>query len=240
MGRRTRWIVVALAVTVMLAVAVAAAVFWYRKTTSGLATIPPRPAPARFVGTQVIAVVAVDANGHPANGYRLVPAPRDPHTVTNVFGCDASRAAIADNIYSCAPSAAGADVCWPSGQRSLLCLDDPWAKTLRRMGQTGQLPNVHPSATPAPFALLLDDGTQCRLRNGGAWGGRDDGLVGAYGCPGESMAVLVAVTANPGASAIDRSQALWTVRVGPLGAGGAHFPPPQTRTVTTAWFAGNA
>jgi hypothetical protein len=240
MGRRTRWIVIAATVTVALVLAAAAGVFWYRQTTGGLATAPARPAPARFVGTQVIAVVAVDADGHPANGYRLAPAAPDPGTVTDVFGCAASRAAIADNIYSCAPSAAGADVCWPSGQRSLLCLDDPWTKTLRRMGQAGPLPNVHPSATPAPFALLLDDGTQCRLRNGGAWGGRDDGLVGAYGCPGESPAVLVAVTPNPGASAVDRSQALWTVKVGPLGAGDPHFPPPQTRTVTTAWFAGDA
>ncbi|SPM36592.1 hypothetical protein MRAB57_4433, partial [Mycobacterium rhizamassiliense] len=106
--------------------------------------------------------------------------------------------------------------------------------------QSGPLPAVHPTATPAPFALQLDDGTQCRLRNGGAWGGRDDGLVGAYGCPFESPAVLVAVSANPGAPAIDRSQALWTVKVGALGAGGAHFPPPQAHTVTTAWFAGDA
>jgi hypothetical protein len=38
-----------------------------------------------------------------------------------------------------------------------------------------------------PFALLLDDGAQCYMRNGGAWGSRDDGLAGAYGCNGESV-----------------------------------------------------
>jgi hypothetical protein len=238
MGRRLRWTVVAIAATVALVGVVAAGVFWYRQTTAGLATTPARPAaPVRFIGTHVVTVVAVDANGHPANGYRLAPATPDPGGIAQVSGCDASRAAIADNIYACAPSAAGADVCWPSGQRSLLCLDDPWAKTLRRVTENGQLPNAHPTATPVPFALLLDDGTQCRLRNGGAWGGRDDGLVGAYGCPNESPAVLVAATGSP---AIDRSQALWTVKVGPLGAGAAHFPPPQTHAVTTAWFAGDA
>jgi hypothetical protein len=240
MGRRRRWIIIA-AATVVLVLTAAAGVFWYRQTTGGQATIAAPPAaPARSVGTRVVAEVAVDADGHPVNGYRVVPASRDPGSITDVVGCDASRAAIGDNIYACSPSAAGADVCWPAGQRSLLCLDDPWAKTLRRVVHRGPLPNVHPSATPAPFALLLDDGTRCRLRNGGAWGGRDDGLVGAYGCPDESPAVLVAVTSNPGASAIDRSQALWTVKVGPLGAGDVHFPPPQTRTVTTAWFAGDA
>jgi hypothetical protein len=241
MGRRLRWTLIAAAVTVVLVAAVAAGVFWYRQTTGGLATTLARPAsPVKFIGTHVVTVVAVDANGHPASGYRVAPASPDPGSSAQVSGCDVSRSAIADNIYSCAPNAAGADVCWPSGQRSLLCLVDPWAKTLRRVVQNGPLPNVHPTATPAPFALQLDDGTQCRLRNGGAWGGRDDGLVGAYGCPFESPAVLVAAPATSGASAIDRSQALWTVKVGALGAGDVHFPPPQTHTVTIAWFAGDA
>jgi hypothetical protein len=239
MGRGSRWIVIAAAVVLLLLAATG--VLWYRQLAGWVAATPARPTlPARPIGTQVITVVAVDADGHPANGYRLAPAPPGAGNINDVFGCDASRAAIADNIYRCAPSAAGADVCWPSTQQGLLCLDDPWDKTLRRVVHTDPLPNARPIATPAPFALLLDDGTQCRLRNGGAWGGRDDGLVGAYGCPAESPAVLVAVTPNPGASAIDRSQALWTVKVGPLGAGDAHFPPPQTRTVATAWFAGDA
>lgn len=41
---------------------------------------------------------------------------------------------------------------------------------------------------------------------------------------------------------IDRSQPLWTVKVGPLPPATSNvtrFPPPQTHTVTTAWFAGN-
>jgi hypothetical protein len=195
---------------------------------------------ARPTATQVITVVAVDPNGRPINGYRVLPGSPDPGSVTSVFGCKMSPAAVASNIYHCAPSAAGADVCWPSAQRSLLCLDDPWDKGLRRVVDTDPPPNVQPRATPAPFALLLDDGTQCRLRNGGAWGGRDDGLVGAYGCPNESRAVLAPVTPKAGASAIDRSQVLWTVKIGSLGSGEAHLPPPQTRIVTTAWFAGNA
>jgi hypothetical protein len=184
--------------------------------------------------------VAVDASGQPINGYRQVPAPQDPGNTTSVFGCAVSPAAVADDIYYCAPAAAGADVCWPSAHGTLLCLDDPWDKGLRRMAYTDPLPHVHPAATPAPFALLLDDGTQCRLRNGGAWGGRDDGLVGAYGCPDEATAVLVPITPQAGAAAIDRSQPRWTVKVGALGSGDAHLPPPQTRTVTTAWFAGNS
>jgi hypothetical protein len=104
------------------------------------------------------------------------------------------------------------------------------------VAHTDPLPAVQPPATPMPFGLLLDDGTQCRLRNGGAWGGRDDGLYPAYGCsPGENLAVLEGTSAP----AVDRAQLLWTVKVGPYGAGIVHFPPPQTHTVTTACSAGN-
>ncbi len=39
----------------------------------------------------------------------------------------ASPVSITDNIYTCTPSAAGTDVCWPEpGGRTLLCADNPW------------------------------------------------------------------------------------------------------------------
>jgi hypothetical protein len=191
-------------------------------------------------GTQVAVVIAVDANGQPAGDFRQVPGAPDPASVAAVSSCAASPAAIADDIYVCAPSAAGADVCWPSTPGSLLCLRDPWDKGLHRVAYTQPLPHVKAPAAPEPLALLLDDGTQCRLRNGGAWGGRDDGLVGAYGCPSANLAVLVPQQPQEGgASPIDRSQPMWTVRVGSLGGADAHLPPPQTRSVKTAWFAGS-
>jgi hypothetical protein len=70
------------------------------------------------------------------------------------------------------------------------------------------------------------------------WDSRDDGLAGAYGCNGES-AVLAPFQAAGWdlAAIIDRSSPQWTVKVGPLRTG--KLPPPQTLTVTTAWFAGN-
>lgn len=193
--------------------------------------------------TQVITVSAVGADGRPANGFRMQPASADPGTVGEVFGCGASPAAVSGDIYSCAPAAAGADVCWPgsvSAPKALWCLDDPWSRELHPVTYTDALPQVRPTAAPTPFALLLDDGTQCRLRNGGAWGGRDDGMVGAYGCPGETPAVLVSLVPDGAASPIDRSAPLWTVKVGALGSGEPHLPPPQTHAVTTAWYAGVA
>ena len=200
-------------------------------------------AAAGFVGaeppaTQVITAVPVGPNGEPINGYQVAPSQSN---VDNVADCTTpSPAAVADDIYYCSPSAAGADMCWPSRPGSLLCGDDPWDKELHRVSYTDPLPHVQPVAAPQPFALLLDDDTHCRLRNGGAWGGRPDGYVGAYGCAAASSNLAVLVLPSQGATAaIDRSMPVWTVKIGQLGSPTADFPPPQTHSVTTAWFAGD-
>jgi hypothetical protein len=186
--------------------------------------------------TQVITAVPVGPNGQPINGYQEVPS---AGSVTSVSDCTTpSLSAVADDIYSCSPSAAAADTCWPSTPGSLLCLDDPWNKQLHRAAYAGQLPHVQPPAVTDPIAMILDDGTRCRLRNGGAWGGRDDGFVGVYGCGDSNTAVLWLPSQGPG-TCIDRSMPAWTVKVGQLGIPTEHFPPPQTHTVTTAWFAGS-
>lgn len=196
----------------------------------GVATADPPP-------TQVITVVAVGPGGQPINGYKEMP-PEGNVVVVN--DCTTpSPSAVADDVYYCSPSAAGAGTCWPSTPGSLLCVDDPWQQRLHRVSYDGPLPPVRPSATPDPFALTLDDGTRCLLRNGGAWGGRADGYVGVYGCggPGSGLAVLWLPSQGPG-SCIDRSAAAWTVKVGRLGAPDAVLPPPATRAVTEAWLAG--
>jgi hypothetical protein len=188
--------------------------------------------------TQAITTVAVGSNGQPINGYQEAPSQGN---VTAVNDCTTpSPSAVADNIYYCSPSAASAGTCWPSTPGSLLCVGNPWDKRLYRVTYGGQLPPVRPTATPEPFALVLDDGTRCLLRNGGAWGGRDDGYVGAYGCGDPSTNLAVLCLPNQGAGTyIDRSAPVWTVKVGQLGTPTTHFPPPQTRAVTTVWFAGD-
>jgi hypothetical protein len=183
--------------------------------------------------TEVAHVVAVDSEGQPSNGYHEQPS---HSTVTAVSDCAASPGAVGADIYQCWPAAAGADACWPAAPGSLLCVDDPWNKQLHRVTVDKPLLHAQPTATPQPLALLLDDGTRCRLRNGGAWGGRDDGYLGGYGCQSSALTVLV----KDDRDVIDRTTATWTVKVGELGAGDSHFPPPETRSVETAWFADNA
>lgn len=197
---------------------------------------PAAPASADPPPTQVITTIAVGSKGQAVNGYRETPPDGNVAVVTDCS--TASPSAVAPNVYACSPSAAGAATCWPSTPGSLLCVDNPWDKQLHRVSYSGQLSPVQPADAPVPFALQLDNGAQCRLRNGGAWGGRDDGYVGAYWC-GDSAPVVLAPPDQGDGSGIDRSGPVWTVKVGQLGAPGGRFPPPQTHAVTSAWFAGD-
>jgi hypothetical protein len=203
-------------------------------TAAGLSL--PLPAAADPPATQQITVMAVGPGGQPINGYTETPPQGN---VVTVDCTESSPSAVADNVYSCSPSAAGAGTCWPSTPGTMLCVDDPWDKRLHRVSYDGPLPPVQPTASPDPFALTLDDGTHCRLRNGGAWGSRADGYEGAYWCgdPGANLSVLWLPSQGAG-SCIDRSSATWTVKVGQLGAPGAVLAPPQTRAVTAVWLAG--
>jgi hypothetical protein len=196
------------------------------------------PASADPPPTEVITTIAVGSKGQAVNGYHEAPPDGNVAIVNDCT--DPSPSAVAANVYACSPSAAGAATCWPSTPGSLLCVDNPWDKQLHRVSYLGQLSPVQPTASPDPFALVLDDGTRCLLRNGGSWGGRDDGYVGAYGCgnSGANPAVLSLPNQGDG-SGIDRSGPVWTVKVGQLGAPDTHFPPPQTHAVTSAWFAGD-
>lgn len=182
-------------------------------------------------GTDVVNVVPVDGAGHPVDGYHITSEGRRVDDCTNP-----SPSAVGDDIYLCFPYAAAAYQCWPSPPESMVCLDDPTDKQLRRVGYTGELPSVHPLDMPEPFALRLDDGTVCFLRHGGAWGIRDDGYEAAYGCSGEDA--VLRRTGLDAPPAIDRSDEPWTVQVGPTDRAADDTPPPQTRTVATAWFAG--
>jgi hypothetical protein len=186
--------------------------------------------------TITITVNAVGANGEPVNGYQVANRQGSP----NLSACLVpSPAAVGNNIYSCEPAQAAAEVCWPA-PASVLCLMDPWSKALRRFAAPGSLPAVDPPATPMPFALQLDDGTRCILPNGINWGARADDMVPAYGCnPGKtSIGVLIAPGDDP-VSAIDRSQPVWVVRVGELGPRDTPFESPRRHAVNMAWFAGN-
>jgi hypothetical protein len=195
----------------------------------------PGSAVAEPPPTQVINAVPVGPNGLPINGYQETPPDGN---ITDVADCTTpSPSAVAANVYYCSPSAAGAGTCWPSTPGSLLCMANRWEMRLHRVTYGKPLPPVQPTATPDPFALVLDDGTRCGLRNGGAWGGRADGYEAVYACTGTDLMVLWMPSQGAG-TCIDRSAPAWTVKVGELGTPNTPLPPPQTRSVKTVWFAG--
>jgi serine/threonine protein kinase, bacterial len=199
--------------------------------------VPPAPATttAERVGTDVLTAVAVDERGQPTNGYR-----EGPSANVSLSACSASPAAVSQDIYACDPSAADADVCWPSPPESMFCMSNPWDKELRRLTyDIRTLPTVQPPTTPQPFAITLDNGAHCILTIGGT-NARRDGYFRLYTCgpdlgphPRPDLtAQVLADIGNPD-GAINRSLPLWTVTYERPGS------ETETRTVTTAWFAGN-
>jgi pimeloyl-ACP methyl ester carboxylesterase len=185
--------------------------------------------------TKVVTVVPVDRNGDPAPGYTVVDdgGPVDCGSPTSY----PSPAAVAPNIVSCAPTAADADICWTEPDHlTILCGQYPWDRTLHRNTATAPVTAVPAATDPQPWALELADGTRCRLRNGGSWSGRSDGLVGAYSCDRNNEVVLT--TTDPNAETVDKRTPQWTVRVGVLDDRQTGSPPPRTIAVRVAYFAG--
>lgn len=184
--------------------------------------------------TEVITVVAVNRDGTPASGWTV-----DSSGIGSTVSCGPpmmpSRSATSNDIYSCSPSAAGAHTCWPTPASSttLYCLGAPWDRTLRQLTSDVPLQPVTKPADPQPLALELANGIKCTIRTGGAWGGRSDGYLGAYGCADTNDVVLA-----KDAQLIDTSGAQWTVKTGPLGVNDAEFPPPATVGVVRAYYAG--
>ena len=184
--------------------------------------------------TEVITVVAVDRDGRPAAGW-TVDTSGDGNPLMCGPTMTPSYAATSDDIYSCAPNAAGAHTCWPTpaSPTRLLCAADPWHRTLRQLTSDVALTPVTKPADPRPWALELANGVRCTMRTGGAWGGRSDGYLGAYGCADTNDVVLA-----KDSELIDTSAAQWTVKTGPLGVDNAEFPPPATVGVVRAYYAG--
>jgi pimeloyl-ACP methyl ester carboxylesterase len=135
-----------------------------------------------------------------------------------------SPSAVSDGIMECSPSSADAGACWTVPEGFVLCVRDPWRKTLALIPATTTKPTVAPH-DPAPLALGLADGSHCYLRLGGAWPARPEGPTfnGSYSC-GEQP--FTAVWGD-----IDKSGSTWTVHIG------QETGPLRIVGVTEAFFA---
>jgi hypothetical protein len=125
-----------------------------------------------------------------------------------------------NNGRRCAASA-----CWTAPEGFVLCVRDPWRKTLALIPATTTVPTTAPHV-PEPLALSLADGSHCSLRLGGSWPARPEGpeYNGTYSCADQPFrAVWGDIDKNGGAT--------WTVHVG------ESTGPLRTVGVAEAYFA---
>ncbi|MFS8096044.1 hypothetical protein LFM09_02800 [Lentzea alba] len=222
---------------VVLVFVAAGVIFAFRATdtadtTDASSTAAPSTAasPTAFVDpnpdqpTKSEIVVAVEG-GRPAAGYTVEEAGQ-------ASSCYRRKDGQEDGLASCS---AGVDVCWAGPEpTTLLCGLKAWEKKLARRVADGPIKEIDASGyEPPPWGLELANGAKCVRRTGGSWGGRADGLIGAYSCEGASGIVL-----DGDDPLLDQSKPAWTVKVGPLGDDPTTvFPPPEKIRVVTAYFA---
>ncbi|MFT3714977.1 MAG: hypothetical protein QM774_03255 [Gordonia sp. (in: high G+C Gram-positive bacteria)] len=188
--------------------------------------------------TEQVTVTAVNAQGAPQDGWTVSP---DPAGQVDCSAGTPSDSATTAGVYSCDPVAMHANVCWKGADaRTLLCAEDPFTPTLRTMTTTVDLPAVGKPDKAQPWAVQLDDGTQCVLRHGGGWGVGADQAMPVYGCLGAGNEDLAVLQGASDASAVDTSKDAWTVKVGKVGSADAQLPAPTVKNVSKAYFAAAA
>jgi hypothetical protein len=185
--------------------------------------------------TTVVEVVPFDEEGNLVEGWEVVD---DGFAGTVDCRFDSpSHVSVGVDVTSCSPTAAGADVCWVLPDRvGLACGGVPWERRLHARYAEAPVGPVGLADEPLPWGIELLDGTHCRRRYGGSWGGRADGLNGLFWCErdgsflGEGEVIL---------GLLDTSEPTWIALRGPLSPDNRAFPPPEAVPITTAWYAGS-
>jgi hypothetical protein len=207
------------------------------RTSTPRSTAAPRPSATGPTSTPTatepvtrrVVVRPVRDNGTPAAGFRVVRENDGEPVVCD----DVSPVAVSGDIRFCGDSALDTVACWQSAAANyVLCLRDPRTHVLARIHITGGFRAIAAPARPAPQALVLDDGTRCLIRDGGAWSALPGhpNWYGDYGCNGNVEIY------GPGAG-IDDSSSRWTVHAVTWTGGRASV---RTRSVVAAYFVGTA
>lgn len=226
------------AAVVVLAVFVAVAVGLHSSaTTKPTVAVGVQPQTHAAGDPEQIILKPVDAQGSTQPGY--LKDERERYQPIDCSDGRSSRSAVDPGIRDCGVTADDGNACWPTaGGSYVLCLTDPFKKVLSLRAATGtDTPLTASDKPPVPIALLLDDGTQCRVRIGGAWDSpvQHPDWVGFYGCTGTSSGGMVAIWAPPDSTdGIERGTTGWTVQFGDS------QQPMTTRTITKAYFVGMA
>ncbi len=174
----------------------------------------------------------VDSQGNVESGWDLHNS-RSNDQIDCSFGTPSPYDKTA-GVRFCGATADSADACWPAADIAhMYCLQDPFSNKLYYLGASGlNSPRKAQTEDAYPLGLLLDDGTQCRARVGGAWDRPDEhpDWLGYYGCQPDKAVW------GPSSQGIKKGFGGWTAMVGSID-GHGHM---TSHRVAKAYYVGVA
>lgn len=182
--------------------------------------------------------------GEVRNGFKL-----DTSGASRIVDCsydNGSPSGVSKGTHMCGGTAESchAAVSSPKYPGSVLCLNSAFEPTLR-LHRATNLNEAGIPTGPIPLGIQTSDGSRWWLRIGGAWGGRADGAIGAYGCESgpcntrQTKSTNQVILSVEGKAIVNRASPIWTVFVGDIGDPNRNYPAPTRLNVTRAWFLSN-
>lgn len=184
-----------------------------------------RPASATAQDARVLTVTPFLPDGR----IRL-PVDTAIHLDIDPDSCSPATVAQHAGVYRCGSVADHLPACWPS-INYLYCMHGPADDTVVRIWAGTSGPAAQEPDEPAPWQIVLANGSRCDVRLGGAWDQAPDGYAYSYACDG----AVVALLAPDGAPTLNTSGSTWTVA-----AQSDWHGPVETVEVTQAIYAGAA
>ena len=116
----------------------------------------------------------------------------------NVGFCSASPSATVADVYTCGGTAASLPACWPdpAGSINMYCMHAPGDNEVVRTSRPSDLTPAPADGRADPWQIVLDDGTTCDVRLGGAWPIPPTGYYYSYSCDGSVGALVVSADAG--------------------------------------------
>jgi len=183
---------------------------------SAVVAPPLATAVASPPATVKVVVRPVTSTGHPAHGFTVRS---EPNGLVDCSSRSPSPGAVDRDIEACSPSAEYAVACWKaSAPHRALCVRNPANHTVFRIPREGSFKatGLLSASQRAPLRIVLGDGAQCSIRDGGAGGilAGHPTYVATYYCTRDG-----AVWAPAGANhfGINEAAASWTVRTAQAG-----------------------
>jgi hypothetical protein len=184
--------------------------------------------------TRSVVIRPVTHSGRPAGGFRVSAENKNPIDCSSAAP---SPGSVDRNIDWCAPEGAYAIACWNAATaHHALCMTDPRAHRLYRLPLTRSFANTAAvkARSRAPLLIVLADGAQCSIIDGGAWGALKSHPNWApyYSCSKHGIGWAPIRARHDG---INEARPSWTIRTAATRKGR-----PTTRHVERAYFVGTA